>query len=169
MWSNIDDWLIDRCFQPGCDAIQRTTGRSKGVPIAITLVIAIAGLVPLTIATFFCGFHLSWVFFLPAVFMLLWIIVNALLTYSLLSDEFRKSQCIDALNSARLTGEKDRWWTIVLSLIALPLALVSCTSPDTDIQIVSFSYLIGGIANICAGYFKACADMPTNAKPHNKH
>lgn len=160
MLSDIDDWLIERCFQPACDAIRRTTGWSKGIPTAITLIIAIIGLIPLTIVTFFCGFHLFWIFFLPAVWMFLWIIVNTLQVYSLLSNESQDSQCTDALDSTRLTGEKDREWTITLSLVVLPLVLASCTYPDTDVQIVSIFYLIGGIANICAGYFKACTDIP---------
>ncbi len=160
MFSDVDDLLIERCFQPVCDTIRRTTGWSKRIPIAITLAVAIIGLVPLAIVTFFCGFHLFWIFFLPAVWMFLWIIVNTLQVYSLLSNESRKNQYTDALDSTRLTGEKDRKGTIILSLLALPLALASCVSPDTDVQIVSFSYLIGGTANICAVYFKACTDMP---------
>lgn len=160
MFSDIDDLLIDCYFQPACDAIRRTTGWSKGIPTAITLMIAIIGLVPLAIAAFFCGFRLSWIFFLPAFIMLLWIIISTLQVYSLLSSESRKDQCADALNPARLTGERDRKWTIALSLLALPLALVGCTYPDTDLRIVSISYLIGGAANFCVVYFKACTDIP---------
>ncbi len=156
MFSDVDDWLIERCFQPACDAIRHTTGWSKGVPTAITLAVAIIGLVPLAIVTFLGG----WILFIPAAMMFLWIVVNTLQVWSLLSNESRKNHYTDVLDSTRLTGEKDRKGRIILSLLALPLALVSCVSPDTDVQIVSFSYLIGGTANICAAYFKACTDTP---------
>ncbi len=160
MFSHVDDWLIERCFQPACDAIRRTTGWSKGIPTAIMLVVATIGLIPLAIVIFLGGLLLFWILFIPAAMMFLRIIVSTLEVYSLLSNESRKNQCTDVLDSTRLIEEQNRKETIVFSLAILPLVLAGCTHPDTEAQIVLFFYLIGGIANICADYFKACTDTP---------
>lgn len=160
MFSDIDDFLIDRCFQPVCDAIRRTTGCSKGVPTAIGLLITAIGLVPLMIATFFFGVHFFWTFFVLAGILLRLIIIYTLHAYSLLYNDSRRHRRTDALDLARLAGERDRKQSLILSIMLLPVLLATCTYPAPGAQIVAFFLLVGMIANICAAYFKACTDLP---------
>ena len=151
--SFVDDTLIDKYFQPACDHIRNEFGWTKSLPAA-ALIIAIVGLVPLTTAAFIAGHSASWIFFIPAGVMLLWILVNTLQIAYLIPAGFRS----ETGNSTRLTGEKDRKWTIILSTAVLPIVLTALTYPDADVKTMALAYLIGGIANICAGYFKACTD-----------
>ena len=152
--SFVDDTLIDEYFQPGCDHIRNKFNWTKSLPTAAALIIAIVGLAPLTTAAFIAGHSASWIFFIPAGVMLLWILVNTLQIAYLIPAGFRS----ETGNSTRLTGEKDRKWTIILSTAVLPIVLTALTYPDADVKTMALAYLIGGIANICAGYFKACTD-----------
>ena len=47
---------------------------------------------------------------------------------------------------------------MILSTAILPIVLAALTYPDADVKKMALTYLIGGIANICTGYFKACTD-----------
>ncbi len=152
--SFVDDTLIDEYFQPACDHIRNEFGWTKSLPAAAALIIAIVGLVPLTTAAFIAGHSASWIFFIPAGVMLLWILANTLQIAYLIPAGFRS----ETGNSTRLTGQKDRKWTMILSTAVLPIVLVALTYPDADVKKMALAYLIGGIANICAGYFKACTD-----------
>ena len=152
--SFVDDTLIDEYFQPGCDHIRNKFNWTKSLPTAAALIIAIVGLAPLTTAAFIAGHSASWIFFIPAGVMLLWILVNTLQIARLIPAGFRS----ETGNSTRLTGEKDRKWTMILSTVVLPITLAALTYPDADVKTMALAYLIGGIANICAGYFKACTD-----------
>lgn len=154
IFSCVDITLIDKYFQPVCDRIRKKFGCSKGVPTAIALIIAIVGLAPLTTVIFIAGYAVSWVFFILAGIMLLWILVNTFQAAHLISAGFRS----ETEDSTRLDGKKDRKWTIILSIAVLPIILAALTYPDVDSRTIAFTYLIGGIANICAVYFKACTD-----------
>lgn len=155
-FSFVDGTLIDKYFQPACDRIREKFGWTKSLPTAIALIIAINGLVPLTTAAFITGYSVSWILFVPAGIMLLWILVNTLQAACLIPAGFRSK----TEDSTRLTGKKDREWTMILSIIALPVILAALTYPNIDVRTVAITYLIASIANICAGYFKACTDMP---------
>jgi hypothetical protein len=154
IFSAIDDTLIDEYFQPTCDRIREKFGWTKSLPTAITLIVAIFGLAPLTTAAFIVGYSLSWILFVPAGIMLLWILVNTLWAACLIPVGFHS----ETGDSTRLTGKQDRKWTMVLSIIVLPVILAALTYPDVDVKTIAFTYLISGIANICTGYFKACTD-----------
>ncbi len=151
----IDDALIDTCFQPVCDHIRNKFGWTKSVLAAIALIVAIIGLEPLMTVTFIGGYSISWIFFVIAVILLLWILVNTLHAACLISVGFRS----ETGSSTRLTGMEDRKMTMILSIIALPVVITTLlTYRDTDVRIVALAYLIGSIGNICACYFKACTD-----------
>lgn len=154
IFSFVDDTLIDEYFQPACDRIRNKFGWTKSLPTAVALIIAIVGLAPLTTAAFIAGYSASWILFLPAGIMLFWILVNTLQVAYLIPAGFRS----ETGDSTRLTGEKDRKWTMILSTAVLPIILAALTYPDADVKTMALAYLIGGIANICAGYFKACTD-----------
>ncbi len=152
--SFVDDTLIDEYFQPACDNIRNEFGWTKSLPAAVALIIAIVGLAPLTTAAFIVGYSVFWMFFVPAGIMLLWILVNTLQIAYLIPAGFRS----ETGNSTRLTGQKGRKWTMILSTAVFPIVLAALTYPDADVKTMALAYLIGGIANICAGYFKACTD-----------
>ena len=155
IFSAIDDTLIDEYFQPVCDHIRKKFGWTKSALAAIALIVAIIGLAPLTTVSFIGGYSISWIFFVPAGMMLFWILVNTLQAACLITAGFRS----ETKDSTRLTGMEDRKMTLILSIIALPVVIATLlTYPDTDVRIVALAYLIGGIGNICACYFKACTD-----------
>ena len=154
IYSFVDDTLIDEYFQPACDRIRKNFDWSKSMPTAIALIVAIIGLAPLTTVSFIAGHSASWIFFVPAGIMLLWILMNTFQAAYLIPAGFRS----ETGSSTRLTGEKDRRWTMLLSIVILPVVLAALTYPDEGVGTIAFAYLIGGIANICAGYFKACTD-----------
>lgn len=155
IFSAIDDTLIDEYFQPVCDHIRKKFGWTKSALAAIALIVAIIGLAPLTTVSFIGGYSISWIFFVPAGMMLFWILVNTLHAACLILARFRS----ETKDSTRLTGMEGRKMTLILSIIALPVVIATLlTYPDTDVRIVALAYLIGGIGNICACYFKACTD-----------
>lgn len=154
IFSFVDNTLIGEYFQPACDRIRNKFGWTKSLPTAVALIIAIVGLAPLTTVSFIAGYSASWIFFLPAGIMLLWILTNTLQAACLIPAGFRS----ETGDSTRLTGKKDRKWTMILSIIVLPIVLAALTYPDADVKTIALAYLISGIANICAGYFKACTD-----------
>lgn len=55
MMDDLDDFLIDRVFQPMCDRIRKTFGWSKRVPAAISDILSAVGLIPLTAWLIFFG------------------------------------------------------------------------------------------------------------------
>ena len=155
IYSFVDDTLIDEYFQPACDRIRKNFDWSKSMPTAIALIVAIIGLAPLTTVSFIGGYSISWIFFVPAGMMLFWILVNTLQAACLIPAGFRS----ETMNSTRLTRMEDRKMTMILLIIALPVVIATLLAyPDTDVRIVALAYLIGGIGNICACYFKACTD-----------
>ena len=152
--SFVDDTLIDEYFQPVCDRIREKFNWTKSLPTAIALIIAIVGLAPLMTAAFIGGYSISWILFVPAGIMLFWILVSTLQVAYLIPAGFHS----ETGDSTRLTGEKSRKRLAILSTAMLPIVLVALTYPDADVKTMALAYLIGGIANICADYFKACTD-----------
>ena len=154
IFSFVDNTLIGEYFQPACDRIRNKFGWTKSLPTAVALIIAIVGLAPLTTAAFIGGYSISWILFVPAGIMLFWILVSTLQVAYLIPAGFHS----ETGDSTRLTGEKSRKRLAILSTAMLPIVLVALTYPDADVKTMALAYLIGGIANICADYFKACTD-----------
>lgn len=146
----IDEFLIKRCFQPVCNSSGRVLGWSRGVLIAVSSIIASIGLTPLMAVTFIAGMYINMLFFLLASFMLLWIGIQAYYVFSLLRNDFKTEE------ATRFTEQLVRKHMLILSLLVLPFALIALAYDG--MAVITASYLAGGIANICASYFKACTD-----------
>lgn len=155
----IDETIIDGCFQPICDRIRMTLGWSKRVPSAVMKVIAVIGLFPLCVATVVFGS----IWYLLAGIMLLWILGQVTLIAVLVQDEMRDNEfeitkSDGVLDEYRIKGKTDRKFSLVLSLFVLPYVLAGMLMPE--FSYVTTFYLIGGTANLCDGFFRACTDPP---------
>lgn len=124
-------------------------------------VIAIIGMIPFCVEFVSIG----GVAYLFVSVQILWVLGQIQVIRSLIRDEIQngKSEMItphNILDNYRVKGKNDRKYALVLSLLVLPFTLALILTPEHNLSVAASFYLVGGIANLCDGYFRACIDLP---------
>ncbi|QQR65393.1 hypothetical protein IPH92_02330 [Candidatus Kaiserbacteria bacterium] len=156
----LDDYLIDRLFQPICDRVRKIFGWSKRVPVATMKFLMIIGIIPVCVTAIIRD-HAFSIFI--GVITLLWIMNQSWLIFTLIKDEIHDGKSegkggSSILDGWRVIGRGFRKATLLLSVFLFPFVLAGIATPE--MSHVSLFYGIGLLANLGDDFFKACTDLP---------
>lgn len=158
----LDDFLIDRIFQPICDALRKLFGWSKKVPTATTTVLTAMSLMPIILLCI----HIGGIMYLPGTFSSLYMLGLLWLSYHLFQNEFadesRKIPLTAAMDPSRAKKRTDREQALFLTVVLILLFIIlPVPIPKTFLINDPFDiFSMGLVANLCRGYFQACTDLP---------
>lgn len=154
----VDDFLIDRIFQPICDTFRSLFGWTKEAPMGISFAAAIISFMPMCVASINdeIARTLGWM-------MAAWIIYCSWLAIRLIRKGTAGKDGSQA-GSATMDAARVELFVLrigLLLLVALMIqALIWLIRAIPTMSFTLSTFLIGIIFVICILYFQACTDLP---------
>ncbi len=156
----VDDYLIDRVFQPMCDFCAETTGWSKRILMIIAFIVMAACCLSATIASCLAAYHVLWPFYIGTLVMSYGVFWTISRIKQLLDKDPGCDQYAETLDTTRLTEVHNRQRILTDSILVSPLLLWAYEYSESGIAIMFASTIAINLTNICIHYLRACTDLP---------